>query len=366
LLGVDVDGLRAAFPVCASRAYLNAGTDGPIASRAIAAARAELDDELASGRFHDHFERRLELRSQLRDRYAARLGASPDDVAVTSSTSEGIARTVNGLELRAGDLVVTSTDEHPGLHGPLAGARDRRGVELRVVPWDDLPDAVEDRTALVACSHINWIDGRVVPDGLAARCAELGVPLLLDGAQGVGAVRVDVAALGCSIYAGSGQKWLCGPDGAGMLWIDPSLRDAVAVTEPGFLAMADPHDPLSGKLRADGRRYDGPSLSREATAFAVAAHDVLDEVGFDAVHGRARALAATFARELAERGHEVCPRGDTTLVAWRVNGDGEAVRDRLASQGIVIRDLPGRGILRASVGAWNDESDLERLLDALA
>jgi len=151
-----------------------------------------------------------------------------------------------------------------------------------------------------------------------------------------------------------------------MLWIDPSLRDAVAVTEPGFLAMADPYDPLSGKLRADGRRYDGPSLSREATAFAVAAHDVLDEVGFDAVHGHARALAATFARELAERGHEVCPRGDTTLVAWRVNGDSEAVRDRLASEGIVIRDLPGRGILRASVGAWNDESDLERLLDALA
>jgi L-cysteine/cystine lyase len=93
---------------------------------------------------------------------------------------------------------------------------------------------------------------------------------------------------------------------------------------------------------------------------------VLDAVGFDAVYERARALAATFASALAERGHEVLPRGDTTLVAWRVNGDSETERDRLLSEGIVIRDLPGRGILRASVGAWNDESDLERLLDALA
>ena len=366
LPGVDVDGLRAAFPVCASRAYLNAGTDGPIASQAVAAARAELDDELASGRVREHFERRMELRKELRDRYAARLGTKSEDVAITSSTSEGIARTINGLDLRAGDVILTSTDEHPGLLGPLASARDRHGVELELAGWDDLPDAVRAETALVACSHINWVDGRVVPERLATRCAERGVPLLLDGAQGVGAVAVDVEALGCSVYSGSGQKWLCGPDGAGMLWVAPAMRDAVAVTDPGWSAMADPHDPLSGKLQPDGRRYDGPSLSREATAFAIAAHDVLAEVGFDAVHERARALAATFAQALVDSGRDVMPRGETTLVSWRFDGDSEAERNRLHGEGVVIRDLPGRGILRASVGAWNDESDLQRLLEVLA
>jgi L-cysteine/cystine lyase len=362
---VDVDGLRAAYPVCASRVYLNAGTDGPVAGEAVAAARAELDDELATGRFREHFDRRRDLRVQLRERYAARLGAEPLDVAITSSTSEGIARALNGLELRAGDVIVTSTDEHPGLYGPLTAARDRRGVEIRVAPWDDLVDAVDERTALVACSHVNWVDGRCVPEGLAARCDEASVPLLFDGAQGVGAVPFEVGTLGCAIYSGSGQKWLCGPDGSGMLWIDPSLRDAVAMPEPGFMSMADPRSPLSGELHQDGRRYDGPSLSREASAFAIAAHDVLDAAGFDAVHDRARTLAATFAQALADAGHEVCPRGNTTLVSWRYAGDTEAERDRLMAEGVAIRDLPGRGILRASVGAWNDESDLERLLAAL-
>jgi L-cysteine/cystine lyase len=365
LPAVDAARLRAAFPVCASVAYLNAGTDGPIASEAAAAMRTELEDELASGRFRAHFERRQELRSELRERYATRLGADPADVAVTSSTSEGIARVVNGLELRAGDVILTSADEHPGLLGPLAAVRDRRGVEVRVVPWDELPGAVDSRAVLVACSHVNWVDGRVVPPELGERCTQVEVPLLLDGAQGVGAVPVDLDALGCAIYAGSGQKWLCGPDGAGMLWIDPSLRDAVAMPEPSYLSMADPHEPLSGELHPDARRYDGASLSREATAFAVAGHDVLDGAGFDAVFARARELAAALASELAERSADVAPRGDTTLVAWHAEGDLDAVCARLAAEGIVIRNLPGRGLLRASVGAWNDESDLERLLAAL-
>jgi selenocysteine lyase/cysteine desulfurase len=362
LLAVDAALLRAAFPVCASIAYLNAGTDGPVASAAAAAMRAELDAELASGRFRPHFERRMELRTQLRERYAARLGADPADVAVTSSTSEGVARTLGGLELRAGDRIVTSTDEHPGLLAPLAAARDRRGVEIRAVPWDELAAAVDAQTALVACSHVSWVDGRVVPEALGERCAQLEVPLLLDGAQGVGAVPIDLTALRCSVYAGSGQKWLCGPDGSGMLWIDAGFRDAVAMPDPGYLSLADPHDPLLSGHQPDARRYDGGSLSREATAFAIAAHDVLDEAGFDAVHGRARELAGSLANELRARGKDVAPRGETTLVAWRADGDLDAVSARLADEAVVIRNLPGRGLLRASVGAWNDESDLERLL----
>ena len=361
---MDVAALRAAFPVFASLAYLNAGTDGPVPSAALEAVSRELEDELLTGRFKAHFERRGVLRDDLRSRYAGVLGAEAADVAITSCTSEGIARTLSGLTLRAGDLIVTSTDEHPGLLAPLGAARRRYGVEISTVPWEQLPDAVEERAVLVACSHVNWVDGRVVPAGLAERCAALEVPLLLDGAQGVGAVPTDVRALGCSIYAGSGQKWLCGPDGSGMLWIDPAFRDAVAMPDPSYLSLADAHDPLNSELQPDGRRYDGPGISREATAFAVAAHDVLDAVGFDAVHVRARAQAERLANELEERGHEVAPRDATTLVSWK-DPDAEGTRDRLAEQSIVIRDLPGRGLLRASIGAWNDESDLERLLEAL-
>ncbi|MFL5795230.1 MAG: hypothetical protein ACJ77H_14705, partial [Actinomycetota bacterium] len=92
--------------------------------------------------------------------------------------------------------------------------------------------------------------------------------------------------------------------------------------------------------------------------------EVLERHGFDSVLARGRAQAAQLARRLDEAGHTVAPRGDSTLVAWE-DADPEATRDRLRDAGVVVRNLPGRPLLRAAVGAWNDEADLDRLLAAL-
>jgi L-cysteine/cystine lyase len=188
--------------------------------------------------------------------------------------------------------------------------------------------------------------------------------VLLDGAQGIGAVPTDVRALGCDLFAGSGQKWLCGPEGTGMLYLAPHMRERVDVWRRSYSSFVDAGAGLDAPLHPDARRHDAPVLACEASAFALASHDVLAAHGWDEVHARARALAARLAHGLRDRGHRVTPRGETTLVAWH-SDDAEGQRDRLAESGIAIRDLPGRGLLRASVGAWNDEGDLERLLDAL-
>jgi L-cysteine/cystine lyase len=193
------------------------------------------------------------------------------------------------------------------------------------------------------------------------------VPVLLDGAQAIGAIELDAAALGCAAYAGSGQKWLCGPDGTGMLYVAPEAREDIGALRRSYVSYTDTAGGLDAELHPDARRYDVPVLASPVLAAALAAHEVLDEAGWDAVYARARTLAGTLADALRERGHEVMPRGPTTLVAWRAGGDAEAEAEvtRLAEAGVVVRHLPGRGLLRASVGAWNDESDLERLLDAL-
>ena len=355
-----MDALRAEFPVLADRAYLNAGTCGPLPHAAVRASLDMLDRGASYGRAKEYVEAMIDLRDRQRSAYAATLGADAADVALTTCTSDGVVRVLAGLELGPGDEVLTAPDEHPGLLGPLTTLRARRGVDLRAAPFGDLADAVGPRTKLVACSHVSWITGSVRPTGLAS----LDIPVLLDGAQGVGAVGFDVGSLGCAFYAGSGQKWMCGPIGSGMLWVAPEWQSRLAPVGATYVNLENAADGLAAEMHPDARRYDSPGVGPETVAGAVAAHDVLADFGWESVYERATSLAGLLASRLQDAGRTVAPRGETTLVSFE-DDDPEATRDRLAEVGITIRHLPGTSYVRASVGAWNDESDLERLLAAL-
>jgi L-cysteine/cystine lyase len=356
--------LRAAFPVFEHTAYLNAGTCGPLPLAARTALEQVYDLGERDGRRQAYYERLFALRTRQRDAYTALLGAQTADVALTTATSEGVARVVAGLGLGRGDEVLTSDAEHQGLLGPLLAAGIRRGVEIRTVPLAELPGALSPRTKLVACSHVGWVTGDLAPDlsGLPE-----DVPLLLDGAQGIGAVPVDVRALGCAFYAGSGQKWLCGPVGTGMLYIAPQWRERLDVVGPSYVGYEDPYRPLDpDALHADARLHDAPSIPPESVAAADATLDLLSGFGWDAIHTRAHALAASLADRLAERGKAVGPRGATTLVAWeeddpagrrRADGRRRRRRARDPEDAVRPRRRSARGTTRATSTGCSPRSD---------
>ena len=298
---MDASALRAQFPVLRRAAYLNAGTDGPLPAAAAQAGAQELTREAAEGRTLSHFERRGELGQALRRAYASLLGCTAENLTLTTCTSEGLSLVIEGLRLGPGDEILTSEEEHPGLLGALIAARELRGVAIRAVPWLQLPGAVGPRTRLIACSHVSWMTGSVAP----AELAEADVPVLLDGAQGVGAIPTDVRALGCAAYAGPGQKWLCGPDGTGMLYTTPELRERLAVTRRGYANLADPSAGLDACLHEDARRLDTLSLNAETVACALAAFGVLERFGW-ARAARTRPTARRAVRRAARR---AWPRG---------------------------------------------------------
>jgi L-cysteine/cystine lyase len=358
---VDVQQLRAQFPVLEHTAYLNAGTDGPLPSRAVQAGASELLGEAERGRARAHFERRAQLSAALRAGYARALCCESEEVALTTCTTEGLSIVIDGLDLAEGGEILTSDEEHPGLLGVLAAARDSHGVGVRMAPLARIVEEVGPRTRLVACSHVSWMTGRLAPAALA----ELDIPVVLDGAQGVGAVHTDVRALGCDAYAGAGQKWLCGPDGTGMLYVTPTLRERIHSKRRGYGNMLDPEAGLDARLHDDARRFDTLALSAEALATALAAIEALEGAGWAAVHERALSLAGLLVERLTSIDRSVTPRGPTTLVSFS-SDDPEGERATLAAQGVVLRDIPGHPWLRASVGAWNDERDLDRLLATLA
>ena len=172
------------------------------------------------------------------------------------------------------------------------------------------------------------------------------MPVLLDGAQGVGAVPIDVGALGCAFYAGSGQKWLCGPVGTGMLWIAPELARATCCrSAPTYINLAEPG--ARARVRrctADAAPHDSPALSAEA-ARARGRRARRARRGRLGRGLRARARARRRARRPPARArpHGRRRAATTTLVSWE-DDDPEATRDRLAGAGIIVRNLPGHAV----------------------
>jgi L-cysteine/cystine lyase len=189
-----------------------------------------------------------------------------------------------------------------------------------------------------------------------------GVPILLDAAQALGAIPVDVHELGIDYYACSGQKWMCGPEGSGALYVRPDRLEELEPPFPGYMTVADHEDPLGSRLADTAARLDDGFPSAIRSSWALASMAVLSAAGWAWVHERAAAGAEQLAELLAERGHGVAPRGRSTLVSWQAE-DAEAEVTRLLADGFIVRSIPSAGLIRASVGAWTSEEEIQRLAE---
>jgi L-cysteine/cystine lyase len=354
---VTFEEARAQFPVLERYAYLQAGSVGPLARPTAEAMRSEIASAVVTARgARAAFDRILELREELRDALAALVSVEAEQVSLTTSTTDGCNLVLEGLELGPEDEIVTTTDEHFGLLGPLHVSRARVIVVRPDV--EAIEAAVTPRTRLLALSQVLWTTGQVLPVHELRR--RTGVPALVDAAQSVGAIPVD--ARGLDFLTISGQKWLCGPETTGALVVvDP---ERLRIARPSYFSQASyepdgAFEPRPGAQRFDATWIPAPSISGLLTAISMRP---------PWWHERAVETAELCRQRLAAAGEDVVtPSERATLVAWRRDPEETAdVVARLAATGVIVRDLPGRGLLRASVGWWTSEEDVDRLVAGLA
>ncbi len=350
---------RVEFPVFERFAYLNAGTNGPLARSTYEAMGAQEGKDVESGRGGPaYFERALALRDEVRAKLAAAVGVEPALLSLATSTTNGCNIVLSGLQLRPEDELVTTDGEHFGLLGALAASTAQvRVVPVReLAPEESLPvllEAVTPKTRLIALSHVCWMTGNRFPAEELRK--ESGVPVLVDGAQSAGAMAVDAGAF--DFYAFSCQKWLCGPDATGGLVVcDP---EALAVTAPSYLSQRG-YEPTGAFIPREGAaRFDSNWTPVPSLAGLSAALDVAPEGRFE----QAAAMASRCRELLGER--VLTAPGQGTLVTFRAEGDTRELVRSLYDAGVIVRDVPGHGWLRASCGWWTTEEDLQRLLGAL-
>src|ERR687893_1784511 len=177
---------------------------------------------------------------------AARLtGVDPDDIALTQSTTHGMNLGAFALDWRAGDEIVSSRSEHPGCLVPLHALEKRHDARLRLVEppitAEKVAEAMTSRTRLVSISHVDWATGEVLPlVEISALARDRGALSLVDGAQSVGNIPVDIPATGADMYAFTGHKWLLGPEGMGAFYVRPGLP--VFSPNVGLWSLKDPTD----------------------------------------------------------------------------------------------------------------------------
>ena len=376
-----VDVLRAQLPAVQTTGYFNTGSNGPIPTVAFeaadAVARRELDQgRIVPGAYMENRERNRRLAAFAADIF----GADADEIALTHSATEGLGTALMGLTWDPGDEIVSTTEEHPGLLLPLSLLARRYGVVPRYADLGDgggdvveaLAGQITSRTQVIALSHVLWSTGAMLPlREISELAREHELLVVVDGAQSAGQVPVDLHAMGIDAYAMAGQKWLCGPEATGLLYV---RKDRFADIAPTY-ARYGQFEPSGYFLPAEGAmRYEiGEFYSPAVAAQEAALRWLRDDVGFDWAHDRIATLGADFRRQLMtiDGVSVVTPAKQMAgLVNFNVDGLGpQEVADQLYERGFTIRYVelaPCTFSARASVGWWNTEGEVAGLAHAIA
>jgi len=379
-----IPALREALPSTAAGIYLNTGSCGPL-PRESAHAMAEAEAwELRTGRADPaYYDESLERKGEARGAVAAVLGTDPSHIALTHATTDGMNVATWAADWRPGDRAVTTSLEHPGTLAPLWAVRERLGVDLsiadvglggdRAAILEAMDQAITPATRLVAISHVSFATGARLPVREIADLAHSrGALVAVDGAQAVGAVPVDVAALGADFYAAPGQKWLLGPEGMGALYCADSVLDRPRVAFSGYGAFEKLDPDGSGRLWPDARRFENSTFHLPSViGFARSTAWMSMYVGLPWVYDRIATLAAATVDMLADiPGVEVLtPRENMAgLVVFRIAGwnSPEALRELSQRTYCIARVIPQLDAIRISVGFFSTGGELRRFRDGVA
>ncbi len=362
---------RDLFPVTRNLIYFNHAAVGPLSVRAYEAMERHARDQREFGALHwrDWYAEY----DRLREAAAKLIGAQPDEIAILKNTSEGLSFVAAGLRWNAGDNVVTTAMEFASNWTPWKRL-EPRGVECRVAASADvaaIEPLLDERTRLVSVSSVAFHNGFTADvDAIGALCARRGVRFCVDAIQSLGVLPIDVRAAKIDFLAADGHKWMCGPEGAAIFFVAGARREELEVIESGWtnIDRKGKFIDCPVELLPDARRFEAGSLNTNGIYGLRAALDLIHEIGVDVIRERALRVATALAEGLESIGWKLAlPRPIVSPIVGAIPPAVEkSIRwfhGKLEERGIVT--APREGLLRFSPHYYNDEHEVNRIIDVL-
>ena len=367
--------VRDQFPIARRFSYLNHAALAPIATPV----RATMDvflNRLSEEPFdHEYWER---LKSQVRGRVAELIGVGPESVAFIKNTSSGLGMVAAGLDWQAGDNVVAVDREFPANIYPWMDLR-RKQVELRLykpeagrIEASKLVALCDARTRVLAVSAVQFWNGfRVDIAAIHHALAKRDTLLVIDGMQAVGALRFDLSTEPVDFLCAGAQKWMLGPIGIGFCWLSARMLELLHPPLVGVesVVRSDEYFAYDLTFKPDARRYEEAAPNYPGILGLGAAVNLLLRAGTREIETEVLRLSDRLRNELPERGYELWlkpgrPSERSGIVSFRHPGIvPEEVLARLKDAGVIISLR--QGYLRASPHFYNNDADIDRLLEAL-
>jgi len=385
--------LRNLMPALTGKTYFNYGGQGPLPEPSLEAITASWRTIQELGPFTSAVWPFVEAQvAAVRSRLAAACGVGPHRIALTENVTSGCVLPLWGLQWQAGDELLISDCEHPGVVAACQELARREGLSLAMLPvmalscqiasdaldgaiLDALEQTISARTRMVVLSHLLWNTGAVMPIAqVAERLQGHGRQpwLLVDAAQSMGSIPVAEAAAAADIYAFTGHKWLCGPEGLGGVALSERLLEQAQPTLIGWRSLR--HEGSAGSSwHGDARRFEVATSCVPLLAGLASSMDLL------ALEGRPESRLALIRERSGQlwqglqaiTGLQTLLQGPPPagLVSFRLNGHGapspEAVVAQLGEQAIWLRSLDDPHCLRACTHITTTAAEVELLLGAL-
>jgi len=367
---------RDEFPIFRHTTYLNSCSLGALSLRARAATEEYLDawERRGASAWYDTWLPALE---RLRAGYGRAVNAQAAEISLHPSISSALSTVAESLDYSARPKIVTTSLDFPTVAYQWLAKR-HQGVEVVVVespdqttvPLELLAAAIDERTALVATSHVFFTSGAIQDiAALSALAHANGALLLVDGYQAAGQVPVDVGTLGVDFYCAGGLKWLLGGSGIAFLYVQQDLIQRLTPSITGWFAHANPFrfDPRELERAADAHRFDMGTPAVASVSAQLAGLGMLEEIGWSAIRQATRALTEDLIAQAVE--HGLRPKvaanpADRSAIVMLPREDPQTDVRRLAESGFVVDARPGH--VRVSPYFYNVPEDHRACLEQLA